>query len=368
MKRYFCVFLALILSVTLCGCSKFYVYLEERIDPADTVVILTASTPSAFSDLDTTILDNHQSTLRYRRIASESAAVQYRTFEEAVKAPSTAAVVVELSSRVYAQAMVEAARERALPLVFCGRKPELSTMDLYENCWYVGFEPALASELQAKLVTDAYRADSLTDQSGDYKLNALTVTGIDSRPYLPDGYADTLLNNIELAGIHAVQAADPIFAAGADELYAKLDALLLPQQTTIDGTDTAVSTAPEAPLTHTEIIFCGDTDAATAVLQLLSALEAAAADEELSALATPFRSYYVACYGINAAVETAVKDGLLLGAVGRDTAASTNAILTLCENLARKEAITKNNDYHFVDGKYLMLDYRVISAGTEAEQ
>ncbi len=367
MKRYFCAFLALILSVTLCGCSKIYVYLEEKVNPADTVVILTASTPSDFSDLDTTILDNHQSSIRYRRIASQSAAAQYRAFEEAVNDPSAAALVVELSSRVYVQAMVEAAREQALPLIFCGRKPDLAAMDLYENCWYVGFEPALAAELQAKLITDAYRADTLTDQSGDYKLNALAVIGSGSRPYLPDSYANSLLDNIELAGIHVAQAADPVFAANADELYTKLDALLLPQQTIAGNTDTVVSAEPEAPLTHTEIILCGDTAATAAVLQLLSALEAAAADETLSALATPSRRYYVACYGINDAVEAVVADGILLGAVGRDTAASTNAILTLCENLARKEAITKYNDFHFEDGKYLMLDYRVISAETEAE-
>lgn len=375
MKRIFCAMLALIFSTMVCGCSSVYVYFEEHLESADTVVVLPSASLPEFSDIDETILSRTETDLIYKTVQTDTAAAQYRAFCNAAKEPSTAALVVELSSTVYAAAMADTASEYDLPLIFCGKRPTPAVMERYDNSWYVGFDPALAAELQAGIITTACREDIVTDQSGDYKLSAL-VTGTKGAlaHHIPE-YADMLLRIIELSGTHTVPAAAPVTASGSESVYALLDSLLLPQKlllaAEISDTDEE-STEPVyeilAPAAHTELILCADLAASNAVLDLLDALQNAAEDPEFSAYATPARRYFVAAYGIDETVTQAVKDGRILGAVGKDPAACTQIILDLCENLARKEAITKNNDYHFDDGKYLMLDYRVITTGTEAAQ
>ena len=370
MKRFFCAVLALILSVSLCGCASLHAMLEAQLEPADTVVLFPSASLPEFSHIDEDLLKNANEELRYRSVPTDTPAAQYAAFAAAAAAPDTAVLVAELSSTVYAAAMIETAEEYDLPLIFCGKRPPLSAMEQYDNCWYVGFDPALAAELQAQIVTDAYRADTVTDQSGDFKLSAL-VTGIRRVLSLhTENYAEKLLHAVELAGAHTASAAEPVFAQDTEALYHKLDELLLPQKQQVipeqDPQETGSTFELLAPAAQTELIFCADTEASAAVLQLLTALQNAAKDESLSAAATPERRYFISCYGIDAAVEQAVADGIFLGAVGLDPTACTQAIRALCANLARKEAINKNNTYYFEDGKYLMLDYRVITAPTEA--
>ncbi len=375
MKRIFYAVLAFIFSIMICGCSSVYVYFDEYPETAGTVVVLPSASLPEFSDIDETALGNTETDLIYKIMQTDTAAAQYRAFCTAAKKSSTAALVVELSSTVFAAAMADTANEYDLPLIFCGKRPASAVMKRYDNSWYVGFDPALAAELQAGIITEAYRGDIVTDQSGDYKLSAL-VTGTKSAVahHIPE-YANTLLQIIELSGAHTVPAAEPITASDSESVYTLLDTLLLPQKqllaAEISGTGEE-STEPVyeilAPAAHTELILCADLAASNAVLDLLNSLQNAAEDPELSAYATPARRYFVAAYGIDETVTQAVKDGRILGAVGKDPAACTQVILDLCENLARKEAITKNNDYHFNDGKYLMLDYRVITTGTEAAQ
>ena len=369
MKRFFCAIPAIFLTLTLCGCAAFHTALESQLEPADTVVILPSASLPEFSDIDDTLLTGAASEMHYAIYPTDIPAAQYSAFTAAAANNDTAVLVAELSSTVYAEAMIETAEAYDLPLIFCGKRPSLSVMERYDNCWYVGFDPALAAELQAKIIVDACRKEIAVDQNGDFKLSSL-VTGTGRAMALHTGsYAEQLLSIVELAGIHTAAAAEPVQAADSTALYTKLDELLLPQQRPIAEEETPASAYELLPpVTDTEILFCADTQSSAAVLQVLAALQQAAEAEVFANVATPAHKYFVACYGIDDAVEQAVKDDIVLGAVGKDTAASTQAILALCENLAKKEAITKNNDYHFEDGKYLMLEYRVITAFTEAAQ
>ena len=364
MKRFLYISLVFFLCTLLCSCSKLNSYLKQSIIPESTVYIVGSQALPEFRDLDPKQLALTESDFAYQYAFEEDPANQFKMIEAAAKAPSTAVLVAELRSTVYASAMIECAEKAGLPLIFCGAKPADAIMERYENCWFVGFEPLLAAELQAKLVTDAFRAGELLEQSGDYKFSGLLLAGR-SGIYSHDvSYRSTLKNGIELAGIRMVEAASPVFEENTELLLGAAGQLLLPQENIADE-GTAVESPCLPPLAQTEIFMSADLTGSHAVLALLEQLAAAAADESLAGCATPPRRYYVCAYGIDETVAAAVSDGTFLGAVGKDSAASTAAVVTLCENLARKEAITRNNEYYFENGKYLMLDYLVLCADTE---
>lgn len=364
MKRFSYIPLVFFLCVLLCGCSKLNSYLKQSIIPESTVYIVGSQAQPEFRDLDPALLAITESDFTYQYVFEKDPAEQFRLIESAVKLPSTAVLVAELRSTVYAAAMIECAEKAGIPLIFCGAKPAAAIMERYDNCWYVGFEPLLAAELQAEFITDAFRSGQLLEQSGDYKFSGLFLGGRSGIHSHDVSYKSTVKKNIELAGIRMAEAAAPVYEDDTEHLIKTAGQILLPQENTAeDGTTAESPYLP--PLAQTEIFMSADLAGSHAVLALLDQLAEAAADESLAGCATPPRRYYVCAYGIDETVAAAVSDGTFLGAVGKDSAASTTAVVTLCENLARKEAITRNNEYFFENGKYLMLDYLVLYADTE---
>ncbi len=375
MKRYFCIAAAFILCLSLCGCAKLNTWLSKRLAPADTVVVFPAQLPEEFSDLDTGMLLAQQGDLQYTITPTRGASAQSAAVAAAAQEPSTAALVVELTSTRYVPALINAASTEDLPLILCGERPPLEMLQDYNNCWYVGFDPLLAAELQAKLITDAYRRDELPEQSGDYKYAELFVGSFAAMSAHADTYRSHAVKTIGLSGIRTVSAAAPVVASDSAALLDRLTGLLLPQEIRLPAKQTQeadnAATAPlfetTAPQTSAEIILCADTAATQAVVAVMDKLNVAANDETIAAFATPVRQYHIAGYGINDAVREMLTEGAILGTVARDTEASTLAVIELCETLARKEAFNKNNDYHFENGKYLMLDYLVFSADMEEQ-
>ncbi len=373
MRRFFCGMLAVIMCILSCGCTDFQQALEQQLAVADTVVFVTAGLPAEFAGADAAVFTSAETPdapCRYRTMHTADTSAQLAALRSAAADPSTAVLVVELSgSAGYAKTVLDIAAAHELPLLLCGVRPADTVLDGYENCWYVGFETALAAELQAGILVQAFRDDRLIDQSGDYKQSGLVLRTMAGYEYQPAGYANSLLRDMELGGIHTAATAPPLFAADKTELYAALDTLLLPQveETTVetqtkDGpvNETIQSISPAA--LDTEFLICADVEASHATIRMVKALRAAAADESLAAYATPARSYALVCYGYSETIAAGLADGTVWGTVYRDTAAAARALLDLGTNLALGYSPTKDTNYHLEDGKYLMLDYTTLHA------
>ncbi len=372
MKRAALLFLLLCAALLCIGCAPLQQALEQQLNTANTVVIAAVQPQTEFSGLDTAALEKaaENSTYTYQLLSAESESQQYEALCAAAAEPSTAVLVADLSSRAYAPLIVRLAQKYGLPLILCGVQPSAQTLAEYDNCWYVGFDPALAAEQQAGLLIQAFRNGLVTDQNGDYKQSCLCVGSLATLANQQSGYASKLLQALEIGGIHVAAAADMVTAADAETLAQRLDALLLPQtqaetieEETADGeifTQLEEALAPAAA--QTELFICGDVMATESVLQTVAALHAAASEEALAGLATPEQTYTVIGFGCSDAIDAALADGTLLGTVTQDTAAAAQAVYAICENLLRHESPTGDTDYHLNDNRSLMLNYQVLTA------
>lgn len=366
MKRIalFCILLCL--GLGLCGCQQLQQALAPQLQEAGTVEVVTLRQPAEFAVLQPERLKDREN---YHHQQAEDAAEQYILLEAAARQPDTAVLVAELDTAGYAPALIELAKENDLPLLLCGACPSEQALTSYENCWYIGFDPQLAAERQAEVLLEAHAAGLIQDQNGDFKQSALCVASFFGQQRQKDGYAARLLHQIELGGVHVEATAPTVYGADAAQLTAKLQELLLPgshswEQMVIEGSEEELRTYSEqlAPDAQTELFFCLDTEATQAVLETVSALEAATGDPALADYATPARQYSAVGFGSNAAITAALQDGTLLGTVSYDTAAATDAVLALCENLLQGESPIHDTGLHLQDGHCLLLDYQVTCA------
>ena len=360
MKRFFRTILLICICLSLSGCTRLAsVFLEELALP-DCAVILPAAVSEEFSDLDPALLTDTDE-LHFSVVRTDDPKGQYKAFCDAVADDDTAVIVAELTTGGYARRMIEKAKSAGIPLVFCGAKPIESVMELYDNCWYVGFDASHVKELQAQLFVDAFHDKALNDQDGDYKLSCL-FAGTHLTEEEAVRWNDTVMRNMRLGGISCSNAASPV-AAGPDAVSDALEQLLLthkaalPTEAPEDGSDAA----PEEPLvlytelppqTATELFLCADVTASEAVLALLPRLS----DEETLV----GRSYGIVCCGDSTAIRSAIREGAALGTVAKEKEQSTAAIQAVCRNLAGQQAVFKDTDYHFLDGKYLIFNYTII--------
>lgn len=363
MKKTILLCWALLLCFGLAGCAKWQAALQQQATPADTVVAVGLQQPAEFCVLDGALLTAAEHCTW--QLAKEEEE-QYQLLATAAQDPTTAVLVAELRSRGYAPRLIELAQSHGLPLVLCGARPSLRVLDDYDNCWYIGFDAALAVERQAQILVAAHQAGLLQDQDGDFKQTALCVVSLPGLERQTDAYADKLLQEIEVGGIHVAAAAQPVYGMDAETLRQRLQEQLLPwqegfeEQLEIDGeTVTETYYEPHPPRAATEIFLCGDVLAAEAALATVDILNTAPEDGELAAFATPARRYSLACFGTSEAIAAAMAEGTVLGTVCYDTQAAADALLALCGNLLRQESPTKDTDYHLQDGKYILLDYRV---------
>ncbi len=375
MKRLFAGLLAIIFCLLSCGCTDFQQALEQQLAGADRVVFVAVQTPDDFAGADIAAFDSADApntSCRYQIVHAKNIPEQLDMLRAAAAAPDTAVLVANLAGTGYAQAVVDIAAAHDLPLLLCGARPVQQVMDSYERCWYVGFDAALAAELQANILVEAFHGDRLNDQNGDYKQSGLILTTMAGYEHQPDSYATSIVRDMELGGIHTTTTVPPMFAANEAELYAALDALLLPQveetavETEVDGEpviETVLDISPAA--NQTEFFVCGDTAASNAAIQAVRALQAAAADKTLAEYATPARTYALVSYGYSEAIAAGLADGTVWGAVIQDTAAATQALRALAANLALGYSPTKDTNYHLEDSKCLMLDYQVMYTNTK---
>ena len=361
MKRFFTVLLLLLVCLSLSGCTELLSAFEDKLTLPDRAVVLPAAIPDEFSDLDPTLLTDTED-LYFSVIDTDGPAAQYEAFCDAVASTDTAVIVTELTTGGYTRRMIEKAKSAGIPLVFCGAQPAGSVMESYDNSWYIGFDSSHAKELQAQLFVDAFHSRTLSDQDGDYKLSCL-FAGTHTSPEEAAHWNSTVTRNMRLGGISCSDAAAPVTAADPDALSASLEQLLLTHKTALPTEAPAdneeVTTeepliiyAEAPPQTTAELFLCADTAASEAIIAFLPRL----ADE--GSLAG--RNYGIVCCGDSAVIRDAIEDGTVLGTVVKEKEQSTAAIRVVCRNLAKQQAVFKDTDYHFSDGKYLIFNYAII--------
>lgn len=366
MKTEKCLVPLLLLSFALCGCARISETIEKKVDPADTVVVLTTEQPAELSGLDASYFGSVSSEYKYEVLTAKDSAEQYAQVQLAAADPHTAVLAVDLSDIGYCSAIADLAKSRDLPLLFCGAKPSDGVFQNYENCWYVGFDPLLAAEDQAAMVVQAFRDKKLADQDGDYKQSCLTVASYAGIQRMRSGYTSRLLNDLDLGGINAFEAAPGVFGTDENTLEEALKALLLPKTVQLElGSQSEGAAVYDETLpaqAACEIFLCADAASSHAVLKTLDSLSSAAADGSLAGYATPARTYTVVCFGEDEQILNAIADGRVLGTVTPDRAAASVALFDFCENLARHQSLTKNTEYHIGSDSILTLPYIVKTA------
>ncbi|GEM_PF-3755273 len=382
MKKLCCLVLAGCMLL-LCGCSTL-VSFQERITreargtTTVSIILCQDSSPLA-QNLQQYLTDSEQATYVY--FTASDAADQYDIVCQQAKLEGTALIAVDLSATTYAGKMIAAAQEQDLPIIFLGVKPALGIMNRYDKCWYIGFDRNLAVEEQGTLLVSQYRNKQLNDLDGDFQLGTLAVQTNESFGFLPYSYGSDIVGKLTLGGVSAFRVAESIYGQDADTLQAKLEELLLPMLITnaaepepdpADTKDELPEDAQEeteqaepveywvAPQLQPEVLICGDAAASHAALAVRDEMAAAAANPELVDIANPNTDLYIICFGDTEEINTALREGRILGSVAEDWDALALALQAFCNNILAQQTPTLNTNYYLTQSKYLMLDYIVL--------
>lgn len=110
-----------------------------------------------------------------------SAKENQRTQNEQIKryiALNYDVICVNLVDRTNASAIIEAAMDKNIPIVFFNREPVAEDIFRWENIYYVGTDAKATAVLQGQILIDAYRENpEMLDKSGDGKLQYVMLEG-----------------------------------------------------------------------------------------------------------------------------------------------------------------------------------------------
>ncbi|MGE4214072.1 MAG: galactose ABC transporter substrate-binding protein [Anaerotignaceae bacterium] len=87
-------------------------------------------------------------------------------------------ICVNLVDRTNASAVIEAAMDKNIPIVFFNREPVAEDIFRWENIYYVGTDAKSTAVLQGQILIDAYKKNPETlDKNGDGKLQYVMLEG-----------------------------------------------------------------------------------------------------------------------------------------------------------------------------------------------
>lgn len=87
-------------------------------------------------------------------------------------------ICVNLVDRTNASAIIEAAMEKNIPIVFFNREPVAEDIFRWENIYYVGTDAKATAVLQGQILIDAYKKNpEMLDKNGDGKLQYVMFEG-----------------------------------------------------------------------------------------------------------------------------------------------------------------------------------------------
>ena len=87
-------------------------------------------------------------------------------------------ICVNLVDRTNASAIIEAAMDKDIPIVFFNREPVAEDIFRWENIYYVGTDAKATAVLQGHILIDAYKKNAeMLDKNGDGKLQYVMLEG-----------------------------------------------------------------------------------------------------------------------------------------------------------------------------------------------
>lgn len=244
------------------------------------------------------------------------------------------ALCVNIVDRTAAAVVIDKAREADVPLVFFNRQPVAEDMLRWEHAYYVGARAEEGGVLQGRLVLEAWQTDPTLDRNGDGVLQYVMLEG-------EPGHQDAMLRTeyavkaLTDAGVQVEKLASDTANWKRGQAQAKA------RQWLEEGLGDSV-----------EVVFANNDDMA---LGAIDAFEEAGA-------ALPL------VVGVDATAPAleAVEAGRLWGTVRNDGAGIARSMLDLVLTLA--EGADPAQTLELVDGHYIWLPYRAVTASTLEKQ
>ncbi|MFV0414014.1 MAG: galactose ABC transporter substrate-binding protein [Oscillospiraceae bacterium] len=239
-------------------------------------------------------------------------------------------ICVNLVDRTAAAVIIDKAQAANVPVIFFNREPVEEDLARWEGAYYVGLKAAVAGELQAGIVRDAWRATpNVLDRNADGVLQYVMLEG-------EPGHQDALLRTeysikaLSQAGIETEK-----LASDTADWQRGQAAVLMGQWLEKFGN-------------RIEVVFANNDDMALGAID--ACLEAGISEEEF-----PF------VVGVDAtppALE-ALQAGTLKGTVKNESEGQAETMLKLACALA--EGQNPASEVSLTDGKYVWLQYATVT-------
>ncbi len=255
------------------------------------------------------------------------------------------ALIVSLPSSSAAQALIELCKEKKISLIFTGAKPTPETMQMYNNCWYIGMLCEQTGELLGKAVAEDFKAGIIPDTNGDGLLQYAWFGGDNFGGNLHYEYS---LQSAADMGVFSSEIFSQLTACGKQAGYAMAQNLLGISLISLDSSSNEsneiIDTAPIKYPTP-EAVLCADSATARGAAPLLK--EA---------------GIYLACVGLSEQDAQALESEEIHAPAwfARDTV--TNYSVLFANNLLNGKHVTLDTDLYLDE-----LRQTLVTAGGKAK-
>lgn len=241
------------------------------------------------------------------------------------------AIIVNPVDRTSSGQIVDKARARNIPVVFCNREPLVEDMAKWEKVYYVGAQAEQSGTYQGEIAAEYWKAHPEADKNKDGRMQYVMLTG-------QPGHQDALLRTE-----YSIRALDS--AGVAYEKLAEESA----HWNRVEGQEKMAAFLSKFG-DRIEMVFCNNDDMA---LGAIAALKVAGYFDGRK---------YMPVVGVDATVYAleALSEGTLLGTVLNDADAQGKASLDLAIALAKGEDVTKTG-WEITDGKYVWIPYQKVT-------
>lgn len=239
-------------------------------------------------------------------------------------------ICVNMVDRTSASVIIDKAKAANIPIVFFNREPVEEDLDRWNKLYYVGSEAEKAGEMQADIITKAYRENKqIIDKNGDGKIQYVMLEG-------EPGHQDTAIRTeyciktMEKNGIELEKLADDTAYWQSSQATSKMLQWIKKYGDKI------------------EVVFSNNDDMAIGAIQALKSQDAVKS-----------KPIFVGIDGIPKALE-AVKSGEMIGTVINDSKKQADVIFDLAYKLATHGDI--NSIQGLVDGKYIRTPHTEVTS------
>ncbi len=249
--------------------------------------------------------------------------------------------IVENSSPDAAQNVVNAAKEKDIPVIFFNRDFDASVINSYEKCAFVGTDPAEAGHMQGKMIADYLLANyDATDLNGDGAISYVMFKGqegnVEAEYRTQYSVEDA---NAQLTGAGKAE----LTYYGGDSAASKY--LVDPNgawssAAATNYMDTILAEYSETNNNMIELVICNNDDMA---MGAISSLQTAGYNNGSGKT--------IPVFGVDAVqnAKDAIAAGSMTGTVAQDAVGMATSIITLLKNFANDGDLMSNTGDMIID-------------------